>query len=511
MGIRRMSRSYIVSTFACMSAVGALGACSGEPAADQPLEEEAAVVAAGLAEAPAPLGCSPGVDVDPARSLMVTDAAVLARFSLKRVFDQLLSLADVSGPDALGLYQRWWDSQNASLGGVFPDAIHCNDEVNAAGAPSINGFPIQCPRNEGALALSNPFLDLPVNLDFMKPVAVVNRFDLAPLDGAHCGEYRIIYAKRSGELLPINRNLIILEGVLPNPDPSCGVAACSPVAELWATLSSIGDANARADALEDFYFSGLPGFAPVIHPAHFSEGGGQIRTNQFMSGLNQQIWQLREFQLARVCSGAGGACRLVVKPVTVKNNPSGALFNVNASDARTSAFQSDFLGQVQALLPQDVNAMSMSTPDLFNAGQSNAQGNENEYAFHLAQGGAGNAFAQAISAELASQGSSLGAANVADRATAQSCGGCHELSSGDGLGGTQWPAHAAANTFVHVNEKSQLSAPLVQFFLPHRKQVLESFLATVGCSSCEAGSGAAARAASAGAAGARTLGGSTTH
>ena len=30
------------------------------------------------------------------------------------------------------------------------------------------------------------------------PVALFNRFDLAPEDGAHCGEYRIVYAMHDG-------------------------------------------------------------------------------------------------------------------------------------------------------------------------------------------------------------------------------------------------------------------------------------------------------------------------
>lgn len=507
MAIHRALYPSILSTFACVAAAVSLGACAGDPAADQPFDEGEAALSPGPADAPAPLDCAPAASVDPARSLLVTDAAVLARFSLQRVFNRILSLASVSGPDALGLYQRWWDSQNMAPG-FFPDAIHCNDKL-CAGAPCIGESPIQCPRNEGLLALSNPFLDLPTNVDFMKPVAVVNRFDLAPLDGAHCGEYRVIYAKRSGELLPNDRNLFILEFQLPNPDPSCGLAACRPVAALWASLSSISDANARADILDSFYFNGLPGFAPVIHHAHLGEGAGQIRTNQFMPGLAQQIWQLREFKVARVCNAAGASCRLVIKPATVKENPSGALFNVNTSDPRKSACQSDFLDDVEDLVPQDVNAMSMSTPDLCNAGQSNSQGTENDYAFHLAQGGAGNAFAEDIDDELDFLGrGELTPADIANRATAQSCGGCHELSSGDNLGGgAQWPAHAAPNTFVHVNERSQLSAPLTLVFLPHRKQVLENFLSA--CSTCDPASAAAARAA--GAAGSATLGGSRTH
>jgi hypothetical protein len=506
------------SWLASIASMTVLGACGAEAPPAEEIESAPAQALAVKGTNDPSLTCTPPTDLDPARSLMVTDAAALARFPLQAVLNQLILLSNVSGPDALGLYQRWWDSQNTSALSFFPDAIHCDDELDANGNPAINGFPIQCPRNEGVLALSNPFLDLPVNLAFMKPVAVVNRFDLAPTDGSHCGEYRIIYAKRSGELNPLDRNLIIIEAQIPNPNPSCGIAACLPIAEFWASLTSENNVNARADALESFYFDGLPGFPPVIHPAHLSDGAGQIRTNQFMLGLNQQIWQLREFQLEKVCNGT---CTLRVKPVSVKANPFGALFNTNFADTRRAPFQAHFPSSVAGLAPQDVNAMGMFTPNAWNAGQSNSQGTENDYAVHLAAGGPNNAFEQAINAQLASLGrTDLTAANIADRATAQSCGGCHELSSGDQLGGVQWPAHAAAGTFVHVSETSQLSVPLTQVFLPRREQVLLDYLNEYGCETCDSAINSAmnsarqnAESASAGdgSGAVRTLGGSQTH
>lgn len=498
---------------AAAASMALLGACSAEaPSGAIEIESANAQALAAKGGDDPSLTCTPPTDLDPARSLMVTDAAVLARFPLQAVFNQLIGLSNVTSPNALGLYQRWWDSQNTSTLAVFQDAIHCDDELDANGNPAINGYPIQCPRNEGRLALTNPFVEL-LNLDFMAPVAVVNRFDLTPADGSHCGEYRIIYAKRSGQLNPLDRNLIILEFQIPNPNPSCGVAACLPIAELWASLTSVSDVNARADALESFYFDGIPGFPPVIHPAHLSDGAGQIRTNQFMLGLNQQIWQLREFKLEKICDGANGACRLVIKPVSVKNNPFGPLFNTNSTHAQKGPFQAHFPAEMSLLVPQNVNLMNMATPNAFNAGQSNSQQGENEYAAHLAAGGANNAFQQAINAQLAVLGrTDLTAANIADRATAQSCGGCHELSSGDQLGGVQWPAHAAAGTFVHVNETSQLSVPLTTVFLPHREDVLIDYLTEYGCETCSSAIQKAQQApASDGSGDVPTLGGSRTH
>jgi hypothetical protein len=473
--------------------------------------------------------CSSAPSIDPARSLLVTDPAVLARFPLQTVLATLLSESGTSGQTPLELYRRWWDSQNTAAGAAFPDAIHCDDQKNASGAPSINGFPIQCPRNEGSLVTSDPFLDSPLNPHYMKAVAVVNRFDLAPLDGSHCGEYRIIYAKRSGAINPTDRNLVIFEAALPNPKPSCGLAGCRPVAEFWASLSAMSDPQARADAIEEFYYDGLPGFDPPLLPENLGlpthgRRRGQIRTNQFMAGLNEPIWQLREFRLNLSCAPSG--CRLVFEPATVKNNPFGALFNVYFNEPRTAGFQSAFIGQVGALAPQNANSISMATSDLYNAGQSNSQtastqGAENEYGAHLIAGGPLNSFMQSINAELASrQRTDLNAVNIADRATTQSCGGCHELSSGDPLGGTKgllpftWPSHTAPLAFVHVNESSQPSKPLKDVFLPHRKQVIETYLASAPCNGCGGAAAAqieAARDASIPGTGAATIGGSFTH
>jgi hypothetical protein len=486
-------RSLTTTTLArvlVIAGAAGLGACATGDTTDEPLGVDDQLLTAEALSAPAPSSVVP--KVDPARSLMVTDPVVLAHFPLQSVLTQIISKAHVGRPDPLDLYRRWWDSQNTKAQGLFPDAIHCDDQVDGKGNPGINGFPIQCPRNEGALAKSNPFLDDPANGDFMKPVAIVNRFDLTPLDGSNCGEYRIIYAKRSGETDIFNRNLIILEGQLPNPDPSRGIAACRPVAEFWANLTDVAVPDARAVAIKKFYFKGLPGFKPVIDPANYGlvarDGSrhGQIRSNQFMPGPNTQIWQLREFQLDRVCHGDRAVdCRLAVEPVTVKENPFGALFNVNFGDPRAANFQSDFISQVAPLAPQDTNGLVMHTDDTFNAGQSNSQAAENDYGASLTQSGPVSSFTQAIDAELANIArSDLSALNLADRATTQSCGGCHQLSSGDLLGGTQsgsplrWPAHPSEFVFVHVTETSELSKPLIESFLPHRKRVLEDYLAS---------------------------------
>lgn len=415
------------------------------------------------------------VSVDPARSLFVTDPEVMAQFPFQDVMNQIVARASVGAQTSLQLYKQWWDTQNDAAH-AQTQGPHCDDQ-KTLGQPSVNGFPIQCPRQEGTLAATNPFVG--TGPDTYLPIGVVNRFDLAPSDGSHCGEYRVVYGKRSGLTNPLDRNLIIFEARLPNPHPEQGLDGCTDVASFWGDLTNDNNASSRATKLRSFYFTGLPGFAPVIDPAHFfgsENGSGQIRTNQFMSGrpylggppLAQQ-WQLREFRLTRPC--AAGVCRLVVRESSVKNNPFGGLFALSGNS--TQAFRDDFLqNQLPLLITNDINAISLSTPLSFNAGQSSEQDASNDYGAQLAQN---PAFAAQIEARLDQLGRpDLSADNAADRATTQSCAGCHQLSPGTNLGGgVVWPA---SNVFTQIDENRTLSPALTTTFLPHRKQVLEAFL-----------------------------------
>jgi hypothetical protein len=64
--------------------------------------------------------------------------------------------------------------------------------------------------------------------------------------------------------------------------------------------------------------------------------------------------------------------------------------------------------------------------------------------------------------------------NVLDRATTQTCAGCHLFSGGQALGGGKtWPSSLG---FVQIDEASNLSPALTGTFLPRRKAVLEKFI-----------------------------------
>ena len=427
----------------------------------------------------------PPIDID--RSLFVSptlaieQAELRQRFSVGRIMKHILVSSGAQFPaDGTELFRRWWDTQNSAAIAQFPDNPHCDD--NGA---TINGFPVTCPRNEGQLATALP--------DSHFPIALVFRPDLAPRDGSTCGEARIVIAKPNNG----SRNLPIFEASIPNPDPSCGLTGCRKIAEFWARLSTVNSFSQRLDALERFYFFGLNQAqdgvvtAPVLNasnlglPSSTGVRRGQIRTNQFMTGPFQQLWQLREFQLAQRCTILG--CKLFMEPVTVKTNPFGTLFNDGNPQPLGPAFRTEFLDQVKPLLPQDVNQIGMSTSSPFNAGQSNAQLTENNYAFHFGLGNPAG-FRLDITNKLASLGSALTADNIVARATTQACAGCHQLSNLAPLGGLdaagnplRWPASAV---FVHTLETGGRSPALNNFFLPARKKILEDFLASTCTSAC---------------------------
>jgi len=117
----------------------------------------------------------------------------------------------------------------------------------------------------------------------------------------------------------------------------------------------------------------------------------------------------------------------------------------------------------------------MVTPAVFNGFQSDAQAGDNDYGPQLPTTGA---FNTAIQKKLTALKSNLTPRNVVDRATTQSCAGCHELSTGVPLGGGfTWPS---SNGFTQISEARKLSPALAGAggFLENRKSVLIKFLCT---------------------------------
>ena len=441
---------------------------------------------------PGPACLRPVPDVDPRKSIFVTELDVVQNaISLEDVLGLLARQSGIPGLEAIDLWDQWWDTQNTSPG--LGLGLNCDDRVDANGIPVINRFPIECPRNEGAEINIDPFD--PASSAFYEPIALVNRMDLMPSDGANCGEYRVIFARRSGVNNRLRRNLVIFEATLPNPRPGGGSEGCREIAEFWASLSRISDPMARAALLREFYLRGDPsqGIEPVIHISHLSPGAGQIRTNQFLNTqANSVDWQLREYKLALFCTGPASNCELQFVPVSVKTNPWGQLYDEFSGQSQTRRFMRQFLTQVDELANPDITQFSNSISNEFNAGQSNSQGSENDYTAHFDPSGN---FARAIQRRLRNLGSPLSPTEIIRRSQTQSCAGCHQLNNtspanllGDGM---VWPQSLG---FVHVTERAtdsiggvphfRISPALDRVFVPHRERVFESYLADLPCIRC---------------------------
>ena len=411
---------------------------------------------------------NPGTDIpiDSERSLFVHDLATLngADFSLASVLGQLASQFNNINPsdpiDNIELFARFWDTQNLEPGFV-------NKGPKCTGV--LNGFPYECRAEEGLQAQTpDDFIGAYI------PIALVNRFDLRDKNFMDCGENRIIFGLTNSA----GRNFIIFEAQMRNPTPG-QASGCIPIVNFWKKLSVEPDAEVRANALRDFYFNGLPDAAirPVIDIRNYSRSSGQIRTNQFM-GFS---WVLREFKTS-VENGQS-----IIKPVTVKANPFGEFFN-NAQLAGLAVdFRNQFLNYMSSLLIKDLSSFSITIQsDGHNNGQSHASGleiAENNFMNQLNQG-FNQDFMNAIQIRIGQLGSSMNANQVVNRATAMTCGGCHQpstfgLTEADSVGdGQTWPETLG---FTHVSEFAfdgsfPISPALRDVFLPARKTDLETFI-----------------------------------
>jgi hypothetical protein len=439
--------------------------------------------------------------IDPRRSLVVTDKAILSRFPFERVMDQLVEQSGVPGLTSLDLFHQWWDTQNLHPG--LGLGRHCDDQVDGGGNPILNDFPYTCRPDpaEGGQTTSNPFDAPDTNPDAYIPIGLFNRFDLAPSAGTHCGEYRIVYAKRSGIADGRERNLLIFEAILPNPQPNQGLAGCKKIVDYWAKLSKENDVEKRANDLEKLYFEGLGNVPPVVHVSHYGDNpqkAGQVRTNQFMQP-STVVWSLREFKLIRTCNG-GRCSAMRFIPVTDKVNPFGPLHipDPNLAHRKAGGYQAHFVTQLRTnkdeasefpkgLTGGTLKDIQFDVPDAFNTGQSQASGSqENDYLLHFTSlmPPAPTPFNSAIQAELNALGSLLTPEEVVLRAETQSCAGCHQLVSNKPIGGgLTWPASLG---FTHVTERTvevvgglerfQISPALLKEFIPQRKQIMEDYL-----------------------------------
>ena len=422
--------------------------------------------------------------IQPASSLAITDKSILGRFEFKAVVERLAcdgvagcTTAAEREAAALQLFRQWRETQLTSGSGSGP---FCTNPMF--------GFPYDCNRRE-AMQPQNPFTR---DEHGFLAIGLFNRIDLADADGRDCGEYRIVFARRSGQ--DVNRNerlFIIVEAVLENTSGR-GLAGCYDVAKFWADLDA-KTATARADALLAFYFDGLvvdgvQKFGAVLQAANLGARScpddyptctGQIRTNHFM----QRPWLLREFRLHRDC----GTCAVQALPRRVAQGPAGRLFGEPVDD-RTRRFHDHLIRSLPALLWTDnVNLIGYTVPDEFLSGQSQScnagadcltESVEGNYSVHL-----GVALRDRLQAAIDEAGLTkvFAPAQVVERVKALSCAGCHKLSAGGDIGGRigdRWPVA----DFVHVSERttdaqpSFTTSPALATFLQHRATKLAAVL-----------------------------------
>lgn len=372
--------------------------------------------------------------------------------------------------------------------------------------------------------------------DAMVPLALFNRFDLAPANWTHCGEHRIVYGKnRPDPTDPFNRFLIIFEAMVPNPAPADGEQGCRRVTEFWAGLTGKSDQD-RAKALSEFYYDGKTGLAagdlegPVVSFRNYGGDGnrGQVRANAFVT----PEWQLREWLTQLTFATIGP--KLAFVPVTVKDNPLAQLYHDDISSdtelmsgnipAAVDGLHGEFVqtltsqivpnlmsesstkyrGLVEGLSNFDlgaapvteptvlINTIGLGNPDKFNEHQSTSQGGDDVP-------GEPSGSSATLTTLLDIAGASIGSGfpgqtgqTVLNRARAVTCGGCHMTASRSdpghftGLGVVirenadstvvRWPdVHSGG--FVQVNESDRVLSPaLTDQFLPFRRYIMGQHL-----------------------------------
>jgi hypothetical protein len=417
-------------------------------------------------------GAPSGINVR--RSLLETGQTAVSAFTLSSVLQAIQVNSGVS-PNPNLLYRQIIDSYASAANGKEPTAFHCGDETTN-GTPTLNGFPIQCDRLEAQQ------ID---NLDKWFATAAVNRLDLAPADGSHCGQQRLVFA--NNQFIGNGRMFMILEAQIPNPHPECGVAACRPLADFWAKQSDISDAGERGKRLARAYLSGDPDlasadFPPFINVANLSVGTGSIRTNNF----DDFEWTLRRF---KVMTNPEGSTRAI--PFPVADAPHGELWDDNSQLPAAAGCRQSFKTALQSLLSDDPAEMAFPVDDSCYDSESPNDFFTENYPQHLANGN--GTFRSELAGVLA--GTGLTPEDIAARAQfAGSCIGCHEEANGLSLGrGVIGPN---SNGFVHIDEEFTencgdgtqcftASPALKQVFLPRRLRSLNDVLN--GATACGGG------------------------
>lgn len=405
--------------------------------------------------------------VDAQRSLLITDKAILERFSMARVWQALLD----SQGDALQTPADVWESTIASREdcGDFNGFAQADDPTAPAGC------------SDAGVGVDRFQLAITDSLAYYTPIALVNRFDLAAADGSDCGEYRVAYA---GNDMSPRVNFVIFEARMPNLAPELGLEGCRPVVEQWAALSDEWDIAKRAGALEAFFFTGSSEAPAALDAAHFAgeaQGSGAIRLNARVDQVSN--WVFMQFAIAQT-EACAPTCALTLAQEALTNTPMPTLAEGASNEA--AAFQQAVIAALaipgEGLLAEQISRLSLNLPASTLLGRQHSS-----LAPSLSvESWADDAFKAQIGDALTAAGSSLSVEQVLARANVMTCAGCHNHSADD-LGGAMVLASGTqqveflsnALTTTAEGERYVVKAAMTDTLLPERKQLLESYLNTV--------------------------------
>lgn len=292
----------------------------------------------------------------PERSLLVSDPAVLEGLTFER------ALSSLAGNEAHDVYLAFARSFLPRASTEEAPGPRCDDEAAVVGDMStLNGFPIPCPAEAGALLQTN-------ENRVWKPLSVTNRFDLAPEGGENCGEQHLSFYLSKVEAV-VTASLR-LSALIPNPSPELGLEGCRPVVDFWASLSraDYDKPAARARALEGaFLGTQLAGSAPTPEQTALTRAGylpfmsrehfGRRGRLQLLYLGDKGIWHF--FEHALVSGKEGWVLR---RPLT----QSVPVMSLLSQDPSANPCAAELLGTVSTLLDDDpVNQRLNVAPSCF--------------------------------------------------------------------------------------------------------------------------------------------------
>ena len=405
--------------------------------------------------------------LDAGRSLLVTDKAILSQFTMQNVLQKILD-----------------DSFDQSQ---TPADVIINLANQRQSCDDFNGFPQQDNSNtpdfcsDAGTALDIFEASSDVQLSYYKPIALVNRFDLAPADGANCGEYRIAFA--GNNIFEPRVNFFIFEAKMPNPEPQLGLEACRPIVEFWEALTHERDVNVRAAALYAFFFEGVEGFDPAIQADHFlgsNKGSGSLRLNARVDQTSNWVFMQFDNVTPENCAPT---CSFSMVQAPLEDVPFPELAGDVASLPQAQLFQDAVIASLQIpgeqLLADTISALSIELPESVYLGRQHSPLTPAQSVADFASAN----FVGAIQNQLDAVGSALTPENILNRVHTLSCGGCHNQHT-DALGAPLVLDTATQLVeFLSINEEAgpdgqrfTVKPAMQDTFLPEREAIILGFL-----------------------------------